>query len=131
MPTPDTETLAARLRAVERALTDDETVLDPAELDRGTEDDRPDPDDGAPPDAVVSPDADIERRVRDLEAAVQALRGALDAVDATDARDAVGERSAAEPDHAPTAVDGGESPAGPDRPAGGDAWPDDLAAGGE
>jgi hypothetical protein len=37
MPTPDTEALAARLRAVERALTDDETTLDEAAGERPPE----------------------------------------------------------------------------------------------
>jgi hypothetical protein len=126
MPTPDTETLAARLRAVERALTDEEAVLDPSELDRDTDITPAPPDPG--PDASDPTSADFERRVRDLEAAVQALRGALDAVDAMDAGD---ERPATEADRAPTAVNGGEPPTGPDRPAGGDAWPDDLATGGK
>lgn len=68
MPTPDTEALAARLRAVERALTGDETTLDP-------------PHDGgeaptASPDAEPPPD--VADRLSRLEAAVQALRAALD-----------------------------------------------------
>jgi hypothetical protein len=78
MPTPDTETLAARLRAVERALTDDGTVLDPPDDGGGAA-----PDTGSPIASGASePDSEVRQRLSRLEAAVQALRAALDGADA-------------------------------------------------
>ena len=93
MPTPDTEALAARLRAVERALTDDGTTLEAAADDErpshGDPDnarrdpaDTPLPDDERRPADGVRTDgagAGVERRLARLEAAVQALRAALGA----------------------------------------------------
>ncbi|WP_254831212.1 hypothetical protein [Haloglomus salinum] len=77
MPNPDTETLAARLRAVERALTDEDIVPDPpmtpsADTPAGTGDASPRGEHRDEPAPAV------DRRLCRLEAAVQALRAALD-----------------------------------------------------
>ena len=167
MPTPDTETLAARLRAVERALTDETADLEP-DTDRPgddtPDDDTPDDrstDDGSSED--VDPGAadepqdsgeqgrsdlpdETRRRLRRLEATVQALKAALDGDPRTAQAD-----SAAEPSPKPSA--GTESRSTDpeaaeslsedprssvptrrhrnrdrrDRSAPGDDWPDDLA----
>jgi hypothetical protein len=173
MPTPDTEALDARLRAVERALTDSETTIgraagtgsekSTAPAEQGAETDgseadgngNDEPDEGereqekadsaAVPEPVVgeadteagpgttddagpaegterSPPsrAELERRLLDLEAAVQALRGCLERKPRGDGPEgpATG-ASVSVPDSDPTS-----------RPAARDAWPDDLAADG-
>jgi hypothetical protein len=153
VPTPDTDALAARLRAVERALTDEETTLGPPE-DHDTGPHRTHPESGqseggrprppsepapAPPEgadtgAEVRADgagAGLDRRLTRLEAAVQALRAALDGTE-------IDEQPRSEPDTGP--VDGSDPPApaaasgavrrGLDEttteaPTG--CWPDDLA----
>jgi len=137
MPTPDTEALAARLRAVERALTDDETTLDEAASERPPEE----PLDGTRHAAAGSPPTDsvrtdgagtgIERRLTRLEAAVQALRAALDA-NGSDAE----KRRESDPDTGPPeAVTASAATRATDRdrsrPTGRPEhdWPDDLTDG--
>lgn len=141
MPTPDTETLAARLRAVERALTDEDATLDPpaevtsAESEAEAEH-APSPDGGHD-----EPDTTVERRLYRLEAAVQALRAALDETAGGNSHD----QAAEQPDaRVPTGTDCGDAEYGgsergapgrgasrrtePRRPApDGGHWPDDLA----
>jgi len=131
MPTPDTEALAARIRAVERALTDETTTLDPpSECD--TESRGPsDTDD--PPAATVRADGageDLEQRLYRLEAAVQSLRAALGDPDADTARDTARPRDPADPPEPVTASDATRR--GPPRPSRSTErrdtdWPDDLA----
>jgi hypothetical protein len=151
MPTPDTETLAARLRAVERALTDEDTVPDPpttgpADTPAGNGDA------SHPGEHRNEPAATVDRRLCRLEAAVQALRAALDdGPDATPpdaprteglpsegpageerpSEGSVGEELTAETagPRATTRRDSGtaEHPDPPRRVPDGGNWPDDLA----
>lgn len=134
MPTPDTETLAARLRAVERALTDGSTTLDPPGSDSGG---RPgaegDPDAsraGAPRTDGAGPEGagpDVEQRLCRLEAAVQSLRAALSTESERSDATGRGEESVAAPEpvsaSAATRRPGADEPS-PDRD--GTGWPDDL-----
>jgi hypothetical protein len=151
MPNPDTETLAARLRAVERALTDEDTVPDPPTT---SPDDTPagTGNTSGPGEYRNEPAAPADRRLCRLEAAVQALRAALD--DGPDATPP-GAPSTEEPssgipstEEPPSDVPRGEEPtaetAGPRATARGNSgtaerpdpprrvpdgghWPDDLA----
>lgn len=82
MPTPDTETLAARLRAVERALTDEGAVLDPSNGTAAIEEPGTDT---AATHGSLGPAPGVNDRLCRLEAAVQALHAALDGCD-TDLR---------------------------------------------
>ncbi|WP_276260895.1 hypothetical protein [Haloglomus litoreum] len=132
MPTPDTETLAARLRAVERALTDDDAVLDPPKASIT----------GAEPDLETTasgesgPDPDVNDRLCRLEAAVQALHAALEAHDGSSGsgpeRTDQSSTDTHRPDATREAATGGpiELPRDPDQdprePS--TSWPDDLAA---
>jgi hypothetical protein len=153
VPTPDTDALAARLRAVERALTDEETTLDPPE-DHETGSSRtppetaqsagerlrppselgPTPPEGTDTGADIRADGagtGLDRRLTRLEAAVQALRAALDGTE-------IDEQSRSESDTEPG--DGADPPApaaasGAVRRGLGETtteaptgrWPDDLA----
>ncbi|WP_254822790.1 hypothetical protein [Haloglomus halophilum] len=141
MPNPDTETLAARLRAVERALTDEDTVPDPPTTSpadtpagNGTA--------STPGEHRNDPAATVERRLCRLEAAVQALRAALDdGPDATPSEVPATEEPTVEMpgDEEPTPETAGpratargdsgaaERPGPPRRVPDGGHWPDDLA----
>jgi hypothetical protein len=130
MPTPDTETLAARLRAVERALTDETTTLDPPSAERA--DARPTSDGGGSSDTIRTDGSgdEIEQRLCRLEAAVQALRAALGETGGEATRGSEGPRGPVEPPEPVTASDAtrrttprSASPSGR-RDA---DWPDDLA----
>ena len=150
MPTPDTEALAARLRAVERALTDDGTTLEAAADDERSSREAPDnarrdPAEDAPADTPL-PDGErgpadgvrtdgagtgVERRLARLEAAVQALRAALGAEGKGSGR-SIEPEADVEPPEAVTASAATRAtertrsrPTGrPDRD-----WPDDLSDG--
>jgi hypothetical protein len=132
MPTPDTETLAARLRAVERALTDESTTLDPPSA--GTADARPTSERWGSSDAVRTDGSgdEIEQRLCRLEAAVQALRAALGETGDEVARGTEDPQSRVEPPEPVTASDAtrrttARSAVSSERR---DAdWPDDLADG--
>lgn len=123
MPTPDTEALAARLRAVERALTDADADLDP-DLHTDTALDQP-----YDRDSPTEPDSAVERRLCRLEAAVQALRGALDE-ESSAAPSSLGseEQDPSSPDRPPRSGTraGCEHPERPRRATGSGRWPDDL-----
>lgn len=148
MPTPDTDALAARLRAVERALTDDDTTLDPPNEGAAGGEPNPEPADVS---GASEPDAEVRDRLCRLEASVQALHAALGGIDA-DREPAgnpttpglpdqpgttAGEQSAADTQHtdgtpgtaADRALDRPRDPVPdhePREPRTG--WPDDLAA---
>lgn len=132
MPTPDTETLAARLRAVERALTDENTTLDPQSA--GETDTRPTSERSGSSDAVRTDGAgaEIEQRLCRLEAAVQALRAAVGETSDEAARGLEDSQDRVEPPEPVTASDAtrrttARSVASSTRR---DAdWPDDLADG--
>lgn len=132
MPTPDTETLAARLRAVERALTDESTTLDPQSA--GKTDARPTSERCGSSDAVRTDGSsdEIEQRLCRLEAAVQALRAAIGGTGDGAARGPEDSQGPVEPPEPVTASDatrrtGSRSAPSSERR---DAdWPDDLADG--
>lgn len=133
MPTPDTETLAARVRAVERALTDETTLESPSgcETDPLPSSERGERD-GPAADSVRTDGAgtDIEQRLCRLEAAVQALRAALGEPGAEAPRELEDPKCPAEPPEPVTASDATRratsrpSPSSERRDA---DWPDDLA----
>lgn len=142
MPTPDTETLAARLRAVERALTDEDTTPTTPTASHGT--DRSTEAKGETEAEAATDtegrDADssaVERRLCRLEAAVQAFRAALD--EDTTATPATKQPDDTEPEAPGTPAEPGprvrtdadaeptERGRPPRRVPDGGHWPDDLA----